>query len=140
MIVLSQECDLITDWKFRQGIAEGAQIDEAEPAVIPHLLLCDLYEESRIRGPKMTSEPWRRIRQNQDERYHHLEAGQIGGSAPGLPDLFIDCKKVFGLPISNVYAGIGVSQIKRVAVLPPFHLHDMIHRLFAFQSRVAVPE
>lgn len=137
MIVISQDCDLIWDWNERQRVP----FNEWAPHLMPHLLLCDLYEEGQLRGAQeIKSDIWRRIRENQNERYHHLQAASVEGSALNLPDLYIDGKKVYGLPTANLYAGISSLQIARVAVVPPIHLHDFIHRFFAFQSRVAVPE
>jgi len=137
MIVISQDCDLLWDWTARQQVP----FDEFAPSLIPHLLLCDLYEEGQLRGSQeIKSDIWRRIRANQDERYHHLSAATVGESSLNLPDLYIDYKKIYGLPTANLYMGIGALSIARLAVMPPIYLHDFIHRFFAFQSRVAVPE
>jgi hypothetical protein len=109
--------------------------------LIPHVLLCDLYEEGQLRGSQgIKADIWRRINANQNERYHHLPAATIGESPLNLPDLYIDCKKIYGLPTANLYMGISTLQIAKLAVMPPIYLHDFIHRFFGFQSRVALPE
>ena len=138
MIVFSQTCDLIKDWSHRQS-ASGP-LDESAPQLMTHVLLCDLYEEGQLREEqKLNSTLWTPIQKNQNERYHHLTAAPVGGCTPGLPDLYLDFKKVYGLPIDNLYAGIRAGVV-RVAVVPPIFLHDILHRFFGFQSRVAVPE
>ncbi len=77
-----------------------------------------------------------RIEKNQEERYHALP---IGTDAPLNQALFIDFKKVFGLRTSSLYAAIGIDGVRRIAMLPPVYLHDLVHRFFSFQSRVALP-
>lgn len=138
MIVVTQDCDLLWDWEARQ---RGA-FESSDTILIPHVFLCDLWEESQLRSgpPNIGSDLWRRIRGNQNERYHRLAQAPIGESGLNLPELYIDFKKTLGLPTDNLYAGLANLQIERVAVLPPIHLHDFIHRFYAFQSRVAVPE
>jgi hypothetical protein len=107
---------------------------------MPHVLICDLYLEADMRDAHgMNSTLWTAVRKNQNERYHCLSAAQVGSSAE-LPELFLDFKKVYGLPVTHVYQGVTSGGISRIAIVPSPYLHDLIHRFYGFQSRVAVPD
>jgi hypothetical protein len=140
MIVLSQVCDLLRDWEKREG--QSAPPSELSPAVLSHVLLCDLYDKDALRSAHddLNRGRFERIEKNQVERFHYLAEAPIGDAGPALPGLYLDFKKVYGLPTSNLYAGIAGSGIGRVAVVPPIYLQQLVHRFFAFQSRVGVPE
>lgn len=148
-VVVTQGCDLERDWELRQAQA----FDESMTAV-PFILLCSLLEEGDIRNgpPHINSTLWSRIKDNQNERYHHLPSAAIESSLwrvpdPSaaiessllrLPDLYTDFRKPLALSSTGLYAGIASLKVARLAVIPPVVLHDFIHRFYAFQSRVAV--
>jgi hypothetical protein len=116
--------------------------DQEDPALVPYLVTCDLHEEQSTRAQVPPgSEFWKRIRQNQNERYHHFDPASVGYSpaVDSLPDLYMDFKRVRALPTEQVYAALIVpGGIVRRAVVPPVYLHDLMHRFFGFLSRVAV--
>src|SRR5713101_8242716 len=72
MVVMSPDCDLEQDFKVRFATPEAREqyhsetVDETLPAVIPQVLLCDLYEESQIKERMPGTDIWKRVRQNQD--------------------------------------------------------------------------
>lgn len=147
VIVVSSACDLEQDFKVRlptrPGEGHGMSEDELgrHPAIIPHVLFCDVYQEPDIRGRIAGSDIWRRIRGNQDERYHHLQSAPVGDPArEQLPDVYLDFRKTLALPTRRVYEGIQRDAITRVAVVPPLYIHDLIHRFYAFHSRVGLPD
>lgn len=168
MIVMSQDCDLDQDFAVRFLTEEARRSYDppnddvdVDAKSVSHVLLCDVYEEAEIRprGPK-GSDNWRRVKQNQDERYHHLDPAQIGQAGPEanpsgaeaggdqepgaaaepaeLPDLYIDFKKALSLPTRQLYEGLRLEAIPRIAVMPPIYLHDLIHRFYGYLSRVAI--
>jgi len=73
--VLTALCDLEQDYNARRVDAP-----RDDPRLLPHVLLFDLYEESSLRH-RFDTKQWRRVRQNQDERYHHLDAEMVGDLA-----------------------------------------------------------
>jgi hypothetical protein len=85
--------------------------------------------------------PFRRIKQNQDERYHHFPEAPIGerDGGAGFPNLYLDFKKTLALPTLQLYEGIRDGGVTRRAVVPPIFLHDLVHRFFGYLSRVALP-
>ncbi len=147
MIVMTAACDLEQDYRarFPDGLAEGPYVPttlcENNPTLVPHVLLCEAYLEGEIRSRIKGSDIWKRIRQNQDERYHHFESAPIGDSyGAAFPDLYLDFKKTLALPTSNMYDGLRTGGVKRVAVVPAVHVHDLIHRYYGFLSRVGLPD
>ena len=62
-----------------------------------------MFQESEIRGRVLGSEMWKRIRQNQDERYHAL-ASPTDGEAGNRPKLYMDFKRVFGIPTERLHS------------------------------------
>lgn len=136
MIILTQDCDLLQDYNSRsEGL--GDFVEENHPRMLPHILCTDLisWDDIRSRFPGGVSSG--RLRKNQEERHHFLPAG---GQTPLDQELFLDFKKVFGLPTKWLYLALNEGSVRRVALVPPIFLHDLIHRFFAFQSRVALPE
>ena len=115
-------------------VPDGANAENG-PSGIPHVLTCDAYEEKDIRGRSPGRDIWRRIEQNQDERYHkppealivvsHAESVE---ARPALPDLFLDFKKALALPTALLYQGAQEGAMERVAIVPPIYLRDLIHR------------
>jgi hypothetical protein len=148
MIVMTADCDL--DWDFKARFPDHHVIEccvdevllqqEALPAIIPHILLCEVYESANVRARVPASDLWKRIRQNQDERYHYFHTAPIGKPSTGeLSDICLDFKKTLALPTQSLYNGISARGITRVALVPPIYIHDLMHRFYGFLSRVGLP-
>lgn len=135
-VVITQDCDLFSDFRQRST----GNLDD--PNILSHLLLCDLFLEAEVRTRLSAgSDIWKRVKQNQDERYHRLPAGPIGdGGLENLPDLYLDFKRILSFPTDRLYQATGSGAAKRLAIVPTFYVQDLIHRLFSFQARVAVPQ
>jgi hypothetical protein len=140
MLLLTQDCDLEQDFSLR---FPGGDVDAepaalvAEPGAVPHVLLCDLFEDlrSRVAGGDI----FKRARRNQDERYHALPSVPIAGQDVDMPELFADFRHAIALPTEFVYAGVRGGGIERRALLPELFRLDFVHRFHAYQARVPVP-
>lgn len=146
MIVMTAVCDLEQDFKIRfpdeasQSDYRSSNIHQNDPGLVPHVLLCEVFKEDEIRLQIKGSDIWKRVRQNQDERYHHLPSADVGNpTVRELPELYLDFKKNIALPTSSLYDGLQGGQVRRVAVVPPVFVHDLIHRCYGFLSRVGLP-
>lgn len=151
LVVLSPECDLLQDYRLREQIASDkppTETDvESDPTIIPHVLLCGAFEESEIKsresvvtGKKLIqSDIFRRIKQNQDLRYHYFPDAKIGADSQ-LPALILDFKRILSLVTATIYDGIKTDGLERIAVVPAPFVHDLVQRFFAFQSRIGVPD
>ena len=148
LVVMSPDCDLEWDFKARYPDPESQErlISLTEiskvSSIIPQVFLAEGYKIERIvaqvaRGTDI----WRRIEQNQDERYHHLVASPIGTPPIGeLPDLYIDFKKSLSIPTQSIYDGIRINGVRRLALIPEIYIHHLMHRYYGFLSRVALPD
>jgi hypothetical protein len=137
-IVLTQDCDLTWDYNARTtgDPQQGHKL-------LPNVLLCELWEADRLRGTQaISTNPWKRIRQNQDERYHYLsECGAEDDLAgTGLVVLAIDFKRVFTVPTDELYFRISAGQVRHRCCLNGAFLQDLSNRFGYYQMRVALPD
>jgi hypothetical protein len=144
LVVMNPECDLLWDYQARvndREQAKGFAAARDHPSLLPHVLMCELYQQDEIRDRStIGSDIWKRIRQNQDERFHHLYAAPVGDSqATELPDLYLDFKKILTLPTHLLYEALKSPKIRRLAVVPPVYVQDVMHRFYGFLGRVGVP-
>jgi hypothetical protein len=131
-VIVSQDCDLYWDFKARQ---ENRQFS------LPSVLFCEVVTAEELRGtPEIKSDIWKRIRQNQDERYQFLQAvpAEKDAQGLGLPELGLDFKRYFTIPTEEVYRQLGASAKRRCRLVTPYAEH-LSNRFFQFQSRVALP-
>jgi hypothetical protein len=52
----------------------------------------------------------------------------------------MDFRKVLAVPTGFLYEGIRGGGVQRLAVVPAFHIHDIVHRYHGYHSRVALEE
>lgn len=141
MIVLTAACDLEWDHSLRarSGTPDVDASLENEPSHVPYVFLCDLYGEAEVRPRAPGSDIWKRMRQNQDERYHRLEGAFISGTTEQLPELYLDFKKTIALPTATLYVAISKGGVRRIAVVPPVFVHSLVQRYYSFLARVGTP-
>lgn len=133
-IIVSQDCDLEWDYKARQGQVSNDKL-------LQHVLFCDLFlRDELILRSKLASDLFKRVKQNQDERYHHFNEASIAGTGQTLPELYVDFKTTFSLPVEFVYSLISNQYAVRRGFLPSPYLQDFTHRLYSFLARVPIPE
>lgn len=137
VVILTPDCDLLTDF-----LARKVPYSSDETKLLHHVQCCDIYEESEIRQDrKLGSDLWKRVRQNQDERYHRIPPGEIEVLEKiQQPALFLDFKQMFSISTEFLYKSLEAGEVKQQGVIPPIWLHSLIHRYFAFHSRVGVPD
>jgi hypothetical protein len=147
VVVLTPDCDLEWDYNMRflscfdeqgehVGIADHSQ-------AVGRVLMCGLQDHDEMRPRfKRDRDIWNRVRGNQDERYHRLPCSEIAGAPEPtyLHDLYLDFKKATSIECGDLYGGVLAGDVERMALLPAYYLHDVIHRFYGFLSRVALPE
>ena len=145
VIVLSQDCDLEQDFDFRFPAAEDPPSHsdiEVHPRTLSHIILCDVFEEGELkqRVPEsFGSRDYKRIDQNQNERYHRFDGAGVAGTAEEIEPLFLDFKRHFSIPCSSAYEQLDSGPMGRTARLPAYYLHDLNHRFYSYLARVAIP-
>jgi hypothetical protein len=146
-VVISQDCDLEQDFDLRfPADGEPVERDAADMShrSISHVILCDAYPEAELirRLPDgFGSKDKRKIQQNQNERYHKLDAAPIAGDeSKEVEELFFDFRRFFAIPSADIYDQLAAGTMERIACVPAYYLHDLSQRFFSYQSRVAIPD
>ena len=137
-LVLTQDCDLDLDFEARLG-AE----DTPAHKLLPNVLFCELWLAKNLRGRHdLNHRVWRRVEQNNDERYHFLPRARPEDDALGegfTDDLAIDFKRVFTIATEALYDRLGRAEERRCCLQGPFMQH-LSNRFGYYQMRVALPE
>jgi len=140
MLVLHADCDLDQDYAQRNP-GDGKPTVQADARkLIPEILLCDVFEAVEIRGRVAGSDIFKRVHQNQDERFHRFPAAEIGNTGTSMPELFLDFKRTYMENTPSLYEGLMLGSIQKFAMIPPVYIHDLMHRFFGFHSRVGLPD
>ncbi len=147
-VILSADCDLEQDHRERTTVGQLTAVAATEHVVnrsrkvLRQVLLCELYREADLAQLlPLGGDIRRRVSNNQDERYHRLQPGQIQDDpVTEMTEFFLDFKSTFSCHPTALYAGIQDGAIARVALVPPVFIHDLIHRYYSFASRIGIPE
>lgn len=149
VVVMSPGCDL--EWDFwvrfpnpasQQQLVTPLNFNARKVSkAVSHVFLAQVHRQGEIKSQASSSHHWTLLVANRDERYHHFGSAPIGnGEGDMMPDLYIDFKKALALPIAKVYEGIGMGEIRRIALIPDRYIHHLMHRYYGFLSRVALPD
>lgn len=145
-VVMTPDCDLLWDFEARfetddarAGYSPESPSIDGLAVAVPHVLLCEAYAYDDARTRVKESRLFKLIEVNRDERYHHFPTALIGEGGQSLNDLYLDFKKPLAVPTSQLYDGVRLGGVSRVAWIPPVWRHDLIHRFYGFMSRVATP-
>ncbi|MBM3326022.1 MAG: hypothetical protein FJY65_03420 [Calditrichaeota bacterium] len=140
---LSQDCDLEQDYNLRNDHSINVNEKEAESQYLPFLILLELFTEDRIRSERkyLKSDIWRKIRDNNDERYQYLRVIQSEDDLlnEGIPASVIDFKRSFTVETSYVYHSIQSGNIKRRSIVKTPYAEAILSRFGNYISRVALP-
>ena len=148
IIILTQECDLNHDFLsrypddaiFPDKDMEKRFRDNPERYLLPHILVCVAQQENHIKiYNEMRSDIFRRVKNNQDMRFHHLVIGDKPEEENSSLDLYIDFKRTFSLPTSSVYRSVYQKPGRRIALVPHPHILDLSHRHSCYISRIPLP-
>lgn len=140
--MLTQDCELDWDYKARHE-QDPATKEKLAHKAIPNVLLCEVWRAEELRGLQaINGTIWRRIAQNQDERYHVLAPFsaesdlQDEGTEFGLA---LDFKRVFTVRTEELYFRLQHEAKRRVFLYGLFR-QDLATRFACYQVRVALPE
>ena len=145
VVIVSQDCDLEQDYALRfPPEQERPATEEIEAHVnsLPQVLLCEAYGEGELRArvASFGTKDWRRVVQNQNERYHCLPTGPVAVAVEDVVEsIYIDFRKHFTVPTGFLYDRISVGGVTRRAVVPPFYSHQLMQRFYGYQARIAIP-
>ena len=136
-VVLTQECDLAQDFVGRQ--------DEVQfRLLIPNVMMCEVDLAENLRGDTdrvaKGTELWKRIIQNQTDRFQYLRAiaPEFDALGQGVAALLVDFKRTFTLPTDGLYEQLQRVASRRAVLMSPYREH-LSSRHAHFTSRVALP-
>lgn len=140
VIVLSPECDLVSDYELRNANPNGG-FDLAQSSnFLEHIQCGKLFEEGEIRRPhNLNSAAWSFIRTNRHERYHAILPAALG-RADSDGRQYVDFKRIFSVSTEYLYALLDGDGLEMDAILEPPWIHQLVQRCYAFQARVCVPD
>lgn len=140
--ILSQECDLEHDYNNR---SDTEKCKTNTDKFLQTLLICPAYPADQVRigshladvdqrMQKFGTDQWKRIKQNNDSRYHFL----VESAEKQVPDLVIDFKHYFTLPRSVAYR----DEVKKkfLASLDDLFREHLSNRFAHYLSRIGLPE
>lgn len=141
-VILSQECDLEHDYNNR---SDKIKSQTTTDKFLPTILVCPAYPAEQLKAgihldalglkmQKFGSDQWKRIRQNNDSRYHFLQEDPDNQ----LPDLVIDFKHFFTIPREVVYRES--MEKKYVCSLDDLFREHLSSRFAHYLSRIGLPE
>lgn len=140
LVVLSQDCDLEQDHKNRAD-KKSASHDK----FLQSILVCPAYREAGFRAGshleelgltmmRINSDKFKRIRGNQEYRYHYLPPNR----ALQVPELIIDFKHYFTGPRDLIYDEYRKKHY--LATLEVLFREDLSCRFAQYLSRIGLPE
>ena len=137
-VVVSQDCDLDLDYKARFP-ADGVAI--AEDKKLAQVLLLWANTATAARGLIRGSDQWKRIRQNNDVRYHVLQDAEpaVDAAGEGVPALTIDFKQYFTVATDELYLQLQRGESRRRCRLSSPYLEHLSTRFAYYLARVAIP-
>lgn len=139
-VLVTQDCDL--DWDFKARIeADPIKKSKSQNKLLPNLLFCEVLPAEELRGNQaLASDIWKRVKQNQDERYHYLfdVRPELEALGQGFPPLAIDFKRLFTIPTEEMYKRVSFETRRRTILQGPF-MQDLSNRFAYYHLRVALP-
>lgn len=137
-LILTQDCDLDWDFKARHSTEDE---NRRELKIVPGTLFCELMPGETLRPQIRGSDLWKRIMQNQDERYHAFPAirAEHERVAQGIPALVADFKRLFTIPTDELYLRLTMGTQQRAVLQGPY-LQHFSARFGYYCMRVALPE
>lgn len=136
-VLVHPDCDLDRDHKGRTSTTEPVN-----SALLSQVLLCPAYNQDEIRAENsyFGTRDFKQIRQNQNERFHCLPAGQIGDGPASLEEMFVDFRHAMGVPTELLYEAVAAQTTERLALVNDVFRHDLIQRFCSYLGRVALPD
>lgn len=134
-VIFTQNCDLERDFEQRSKNFSGAP-------TLANVLFCDAMPASSLKALVPPGKDiWKRIIQNNDDRYQCLEAFTDPSlTSEVCPALGIDFKTYFSVPTEEVHLRIRLGQAQRICRLISPYSEHLARRFYNFHSRVAIPQ
>lgn len=138
IIVLTQDCDLEWDFENRND-TEKKNHDK----FLQSVLFCPAYISEQFKEGQhllklnltmatWTGDLWKRVIQNQHDRFHYLE----GGTEMNMPNLIIDFKHYYTISRDEIY---GSYKEKYKTSVETLYREQLSQRFAYYLSRIGLP-
>lgn len=152
LVVLTQDCDLLSDFRNRNNIlkidcdtGEDCSTEKNHDKILQSILVCPAYPAKLLKKGKhleglrfqmqnfnKKSTMWNFVITNQNPRYHFLE-GEIDLQ---MPEVVIDFKHYYTIPREILYEKLEKDYLQSLNEL---FREELSHRFAHYLSRVGVP-
>ena len=142
ILLMTADCDLVGDYQARGQLPLQEARAESRRLVrqLEYVSCCPLYTEDEIRPVSgFDSDVWRRVRQNQNERYHVINLPTLEGFQH-LPDVYLDFNRTFMLSVEYAYSEVQSPEVLRQGPIPPPWCQQVVQRWSCYHGRVCVPD
>lgn len=142
VVVLTQDCDLAQDYKFRCS----RQSTTTDDKLLLSVLVAPLYNAEHVYSGEQLSElglkmvpinrnrsPGENLRKNETPRYHYLE---FGSDVPLVPSV-VDFKHYFSVNAAYLKKAKAKNYVCRISTL---YREDIAQRFASFLARIALPD
>lgn len=144
-IVISQDCDLSSDYLNRQRLAleeDTAKQSKIRHKLLPNVLLCEL-ENAYIQKDNFLNEPtlWERIVKNDDFRYHLLQkiTKEEDRLQEGFDPLIVAFRRYFTVPTEDLLKRIESAETNRRCYMQSPYFEHVSDRFTHYTGRVGLP-
>jgi len=139
VIVLTQDCDLMRDFEYRNHTEKSKPVNSLYSVLICPMFIAAKYREGThlenlgITADRKGGENWKNIENNQNPRIHYL----MENAALSIPELVIDFKYFYTFPTETMYQIKDSSFKGRVVDL---YRESISQRFSNYLSRIALPD
>lgn len=141
-VVLSQDCDLKQDYDCRFKTEKTEKDDEDK--ILTSILVCPAFpavslregihlEGYKLKRQKINSDDYKKIKSNQNKRYHYLAENMD----LQVPELILDFKLYYAFPSEVLYKNHGKTYL---ATINNLLREDLSQRFAYYLSRIGLPE
>ncbi|MFA5803337.1 MAG: hypothetical protein WC879_01715 [Melioribacteraceae bacterium] len=146
-IIITQPCDIESHFTSLEKYEQDINLDKKYPKqTIFQLLLCPafdqekfiegthLYDQYSVKFDQMKMKEFEKLRDLKDFRYHYIESKF---QHDGLPNLIIDFKHYFTMPLSVIYELVSINNPSYI--LDHFYFIQISDRFAHYLQRVGIP-
>lgn len=137
LVVLTQECDLDLDFKYRTETCSNndkcLQSILVSPAYLAEKLRYGIHlEELEMKMERLNANQWSVVKRNQNPRYHHLPAYE----EYKIPELVIDFKHYYTISRDYFYQYF---QKQYIGTIEQLFRESLSQRFSYYLSRIGLP-
>lgn len=136
-IIISQDCDLLNDFNFRQK--EGSDSDKflSNILILPAYLVNDFKQGTHrgdFKGKVWNGDLWKSIKANKNQRFHYIQGDT---KLFQIPEVILDFKQVYAIQRGFLYQNLQNCYLSTICEL---YRENISIRYTQFLSRIGLPD